>query len=44
MSMEEQYIIWKHKQVCKKFWHGKKCIEQFETDLAFLEIIKGENK
>ena len=42
MSEAEAYALMKHNEVCKKFWHGKKCINAGMMDIAFYELIKGE--
>jgi hypothetical protein len=38
----EIYVLMKHREVCKKWFHGKKCIESAMTDMNFYELVKGE--
>ena len=40
----ELYALAKHNEVCKKWFHGKKCVEAGLVDVAFYGLIKGENK
>lgn len=44
MSDAELYALEKHNEVCKKWFHGKKCVEAGLVDIAFYALIKGENK
>lgn len=41
-SDAELYAAMKHREVCTRWFHGKKCIEVGLTDVAFYGLIKGE--
>lgn len=43
MSDAELYALAKHSEVCKKWFHGKRCVEAALLDIAFYKLIKGEN-
>jgi hypothetical protein len=38
----ELYALMKHQQICKRWFHGKKCVESAMTDMAFYGLIKEE--
>lgn len=40
----ELYALANHYEVCKKWFHGRRCINAAMIDKAFYELIKGENK
>ena len=40
----ELYALAKHYEVCKKWFHGKKCIQAGLVDVVFYGLIKGEQQ